>query len=323
MAAGNFPLAHAQLAECLGLIQADPNERAAAAAFHAAAKVALSVGEPEAAVEFYGACARMRRRSHAADGPDAVECSRDLERLRRELGEKRFAARWSASRATPIPLDFYVSKSIDWLRGMEPIVGRDGSSLLGPPQQDDASDGTTARLIRHAREGQSSALSRLAVRVWEPLRRFTHGRLPPKARDLLDTDDLVQSAVVRGLDKVEVLHPAKKGRFLAYLRTIIINQVRDEIRRVRRRPRSVELPETLASQVPSPLEGLLRREAFDAYRAELARLPARSRRAVVLRIEAGQSYQEVAEAVGCPSANAARMLVARALTQVAQTMRKS
>ena len=39
-----------------------------------------------------------------------------------------------------------------------------------------------------------------------------------------------------------------------------------------------------------------------------------------LRIELGFTHQEVADAIGAPSANAARMLVSRALVRLAELM---
>ncbi len=42
--------------------------------------------------------------------------------------------------------------------------------------------------------------------------------------------------------------------------------------------------------------------------------------AVVLRVELGFSYQQVAEAMGSPSIDAARMLVARALARLSERM---
>ena len=46
----------------------------------------------------------------------------------------------------------------------------------------------------------------------------------------------------------------------------------------------------------------------------------RDREAVILRVEFGYSHEEIAEAIGSPSANAARMTVARALVRLAEEM---
>jgi RNA polymerase sigma-70 factor (ECF subfamily) len=52
----------------------------------------------------------------------------------------------------------------------------------------------------------------------------------------------------------------------------------------------------------------------------LARLPDETRAAVVARVELGLSYAEIAGILDKPSANAARMAVARALVQLAREM---
>jgi RNA polymerase sigma-70 factor (ECF subfamily) len=62
------------------------------------------------------------------------------------------------------------------------------------------------------------------------------------------------------------------------------------------------------------------REVLDAYEAALATLPALQQEAVVMRIEMGFTHREVAEALELPSANAARMMVARALVRIAEAM---
>ena len=57
------------------------------------------------------------------------------------------------------------------------------------------------------------------------------------------------------------------------------------------------------------------------YEAALQELTEDQREAVILRIEFGMSFPEVAEAMGKPSPNAARMLVVRALVHLAERMR--
>ena len=73
---------------------------------------------------------------------------------------------------------------------------------------------------------------------------------------------------------------------------------------------------------PSPLESTLSQENVRAYEEALARLPPRQQEAVMLRVEMGFSYEEVAAAVGNPSANAARMMVVRALRRLMEEIRE-
>jgi RNA polymerase sigma factor (sigma-70 family) len=182
---------------------------------------------------------------------------------------------------------------------------------------------STARLLALVRAGDARARERLAGRYIAALRRFAHGRLPAHARDLLDTDDLVQVTVIRALEHVETFEPRHEGAFLAYLRQILLNQLRDEVRRVARRPARAELDERLPLLAPSPLEEVIGKDAMERYEAAMAHLSAEQREAVVLRIELGFGYSEIAEAMDRPSGNAARMLVTRALVRLAKAMNEA
>src|SRR5512140_1453273 len=95
---------------------------------------------------------------------------------------------------------------------------------------------STLALVTRAREGDRAALEVIAERYQAALARFAHGRLPPAARRLVDTDDIVQVVVVRTLDKLAAFVAAPGGSLLAYLRRAVLNQIRDEIRRAQRRP---------------------------------------------------------------------------------------
>lgn len=181
---------------------------------------------------------------------------------------------------------------------------------------------STARLLALVRAGDGRARDRLARRYFVALRPFAHGRLPAHMRGLLDTDDLVQNTVIRALEHIETFEPRREGAFLAYLRKILINQIRDEARRAARQKGRVELDERVESQERSPLEQVIGREAMERYDAALMRLSEEQREAVMLRIELGYEYGEIAEALDRPTANAARMLVTRALVRMAEEMKQ-
>ena len=61
-------------------------------------------------------------------------------------------------------------------------------------------------------------------------------------------------------------------------------------------------------------------ETLAAYEAALARLPSELQEAVIMRVEFGYTWPEVATALGRPTPNAARMLVTRALARLAEDM---
>ncbi len=179
---------------------------------------------------------------------------------------------------------------------------------------------STAMLLELVRGGDAEARERLVRRILPALRHWAHGRLPVKARGMADTDDLVQISVLRALNQVGRFEPRREGAFLAYLRQILLNSVRDEIRRAHRRPGADELSEELADGAPSVIERMIGKEAVEAYETGLSRLTEMQQEALILRVELGFSYPEIAESLGSPSANAARMTVARALVRLAEVM---
>lgn len=190
------------------------------------------------------------------------------------------------------------------------------------PESDEEDLESTASLLAQVREGRARARDRLVMRYLPDLTRLAHGRLPSRARGLIDTDDIVQSTLVRALEHVKDFEPEREGAFFAYLRRILFNAIIDEARRVKRTPQSGPIPEDLANHDRSPLEEAIGSETLGAYEAALERLTEAQRNAVVGRLECGYSYARLARELDSPSANAARMLVSRALVRLAELMRE-
>jgi RNA polymerase sigma factor (sigma-70 family) len=186
----------------------------------------------------------------------------------------------------------------------------------------DQSATSSLLLLDQARRGDNHALNRLLQRYLPRLSRWASGRLPRWARDMSDTDDLVQDTMVRSLASLGKFEPQGEGALQAYLRTAIINRIRDEVRRKGRQPAVAPLDENLAESSESPLEAAIGRQLLDKYDRALDRLPSEDREAVIARVELGCSYAEIAEALGRPSSDAARMAVSRALVKLAEEMRR-
>jgi RNA polymerase sigma-70 factor (ECF subfamily) len=186
-----------------------------------------------------------------------------------------------------------------------------------PPQPDLES---TLELVQRAKTGDRDALDRLFTRCIPLLRRWASGRLPRWTRDLMDTDDLVQETVVRTVNRIDAFEPRHQGALQAYLRQAVMNRIRDEVRRGSRGPSQAELDANLADRNASPLEEVIGREAVERYEVALAALRPEEREAIVARVEMEGSYEQVAQALGKPSADAARMAVSRALLRLAQEM---
>jgi RNA polymerase sigma-70 factor (ECF subfamily) len=179
---------------------------------------------------------------------------------------------------------------------------------------------STFDLIARARGGDQTAVDRLFDLHFRPLRRWASGRLPKWARDLADTDDLVQEALIQTFKRIETFEPRRVGALQAYLRQAVLNRVRDELRRKGRAPGAGELEDVKADSAESPLELAIGREAIERYEKALATLRPEEREAIIGRVEMGYTYQELADALGKPSSEAARKAAERALVRLAEEM---
>src|SRR6188508_2528448 len=157
---------------------------------------------------------------------------------------------------------------------------------------------STAVLIQRVREGDKDSLERLIHRHLAPLRRYASGRLPRWARDLADTDDLVQDTLLRTFSKMDTFDVRGAGALQAYLRQAVMNRLRDELRRKGRAPALVDVDEQHLVGQGSPLEEAIGAEAAARYVAALARLEPEDREAIIGRVEMEYSYAELAAMLG-------------------------
>jgi RNA polymerase sigma factor (sigma-70 family) len=177
---------------------------------------------------------------------------------------------------------------------------------------------STATLLSLLRQGDDSARERLLARYLPMLRRWAHGRLPQFARDLNDTNDLVQITLLSALKNLEQFRSQHEGALLAYLRTSLMNAIRAEMRRVGRAGVVVAMPENPEALGAEPGVPRLDTDQWLDYENALAKLAEHKREAVLLRLEFGMSYAEIASALNRPSEAAASMMVSRALIELAQ-----
>jgi len=185
------------------------------------------------------------------------------------------------------------------------------SDPSGSPPAVDA----TVELLARARRGDAAAIETLLTRHLGPLRRFTRGRLPARARDLADTDDLVQDALLQTLKHLDGFEPRHPGALQAYLRQAVLNRMRDHLRRHARAPDRIELD--VVGDEHSMIARAVGPEAAAAYEEALGRLRPEEREAIVGRLELGLTYEELAEALEKPTADAARKAAQRALVRLA------
>lgn len=158
---------------------------------------------------------------------------------------------------------------------------------------------TTEQLVKRIRVGDAQAREELCGRCLPLLRHWAHGRLPHYARDLSDTGDLVQVTLMRALKQLDRFEPERQGSFLAYMRTVLLNAIRDEIRRTSRmRGRDTLHDSVPDAQSPSPVEMAVGQQELARYEAALDRLSGSEREIMILRIEFGLSFPEIAQETG-------------------------
>jgi RNA polymerase sigma-70 factor (ECF subfamily) len=198
----------------------------------------------------------------------------------------------------------------------QPVEGTSGTTPSETPLA------TTWQLLARARAGDAQALERLFARHLSPLQRWARGRLPKWARQMTDTDDLVQDALAQTFKRLDHVEAKGVGALGGYLRQAVLNRIRDELRRSGRTPPRVDLGAVDLAGGQSPLEQAIGREGVERYERALQQLSAGDREAIVGRLELGYSYEELAEALDKPSAEAARKAAERALLKLAEELRR-
>jgi len=182
---------------------------------------------------------------------------------------------------------------------------------------------STFHLIERARAGDAEALDVLFARLSAPLQRWARGRLPRWARDLAETDDLVQDTLLQTFKRIEHFQPRGAGALQAYLRQAVLNRIRDELRWKGRRPEATDLDGLEIEAEGSPLEEAIGHEALEEYDAALQRLKPEERELIIARVELGYDYAELAETFGKPTPDAARKAAQRALVRLAEEMKRA
>jgi len=131
---------------------------------------------------------------------------------------------------------------------------------------------------------------------------------------------LVQDAIVNALPHLDKLEIRSERALFVYLQRAVKNRVIDLHKRARRRPVREELPPDVPAGGVSPQEAAIGAEALESYKRALASLKDEERQAIMLRVEQGLDFEEVAIHLGKPSADAARMAVTRAIVRLADKM---
>ena len=178
-------------------------------------------------------------------------------------------------------------------------------NLLGTDTDED--------LVRRVRLGDPEAERVLILRLYPGVYSLASRLI----RDPELTRDATQEAFLRAFSKLHQYDEAH--RFSAWVFKILVNLVRDLSRR-KGRVISIELePDDWPCHQPIPVDAVIREEDATRVRAEVERLPADMRVALVLHFQQGFNGREVAYALGITHV-AARLKISRAIAKLRHRM---
>ncbi len=185
-----------------------------------------------------------------------------------------------------------------------------------------------SEIVRRAAHGDGEARSQLFDRVAREGREAAQllamaRRLLPRgdrAREFLESRDLIQSALRTGWLDLTQFHGRTPGEFLAWIRTILRNKLSHAVRRQRPEVREqADLPDRPSSETAvDPLAVMMRDEVRDRVRSAVERLPKDQRVVLDMRLS-GLTAPEIAERLGL-NADAVRKRESRAAERLREAL---
>ena len=191
--------------------------------------------------------------------------------------------------------------------------------LAMEPYRPEVADRTTT-LLQRAQGGDVEAIEELMARYRPRLVRWAAGRLPAYSRGAAETQDIVQDTMLQAFRRLGEIEIRGEGTLQAYLRQCLLNGIRMQIRRAKRKPSGSSDLKEPESPEPSPIDAAIGAEAAAGYERALATLSDTDREIIVAHVEFGCSHEELARLTGKASANTARIALRRALARLAAAM---
>jgi RNA polymerase sigma-70 factor (ECF subfamily) len=150
------------------------------------------------------------------------------------------------------------------------------------------------RLIRELKQGNKEALRRIYMEYKDSLLTIAASML----HDTYAAEDVLHDVFVSfagGIENIQL-----RGSLKSYLTASVVNRVRDTYRK--KRHHLVELEE--AGQLAANFEGPVRSAEFDEeaerLTGALARLPIEQRETIVLHLNGGMKFKQIARMQGIP-----------------------
>jgi RNA polymerase sigma-70 factor (ECF subfamily) len=110
-------------------------------------------------------------------------------------------------------------------------------------------------------------------------------------------EDVLQDVFVRFIESIDTFELT--GSLKGYLITCVVNRARDYLRKDRHRAgEPIEAAETVESRQREPLQEVIADEQRQRLTAALAELPCEQREAVLLHLQTGLKFREIARVQG-------------------------
>jgi len=187
----------------------------------------------------------------------------------------------------------------------------------------------SSSLLRRARDGSREALNTLLADCGGRVNAFIRLRLGPGLRGQVESSDVLQLTLLRAFQNIEQFEGASRRSLVAWLVAIAQNVIRDEAEFAHRQRRDVrknvpigEDAETLVAEVRSEVSKLIVKEETRRLEEAMERLEPLHREVILLRKYEELRFAEIGARLG-KSPDASRMLLARAMTALADTMREA
>lgn len=204
-----------------------------------------------------------------------------------------------------------------------------------PDPEEDLSD--SLDLVRHAQEGELAAFGELFARYYPRVRALVRQRLDQGLRRDMDSDDLLQEAMldaIRGFERFEL---RSRAELIGWFARIVENRMRSAGRHqhAAKRDRDKEVSLRFVAEyleqssagfqpeadTPGPQQLATEREELERLQACLDRLEPDQRRVLLLRHRHNLSWGAIAHELGRSSADSARMHYTRARIALQKLLR--
>jgi RNA polymerase sigma factor (sigma-70 family) len=190
-------------------------------------------------------------------------------------------------------------------------------------------------LLDAARRGDSRARERLLERYYPTVERMAHrallGETPYRRLGLMSlfsTGDIVQETCRAVLRDIDGFVGETESSFVCYLTAVVHHRLHDMLRfhnrarRDRSRVVGAEAAEGERSPAREPVDLAQRSEETSLFLGALERLGAGDRHLVIGRLEHRATFQELADELRLPSAEAARKAFCRAHARLLLALRR-